>query len=60
MISSIGDGGVVAARTSYEYGFPYKADQAGGFNINVRMTADIGGEEFTFTDVLKLSVSDRP
>ena len=57
-VSSIGDGGVVGARTSYEYGFPYKADQAGGFNINVRMTADIGGEEFTFTDVLKLSVSD--
>ena len=51
---SIGDGGVVGARISYEYGFPYKADQAGGFNINVRMTADIGGEdvykrqEFTF------------
>ena len=57
-VSSIGDGGVVAARTSYEYGFPYTADQAGGFNINVRMTANIGGEEFTFTDVLKLSVSD--
>lgn len=57
-VSSIGDGGVVGARTSYEYGFPYKAGQAGGFNINVRMTADIGGEEFTFTDVLKLSVSD--
>ena len=57
-VSSIGDGGVVGARTSYEYGFPYTADQAGGFNINVRMTADIGGEEFTFTDVLKLSVSD--
>ena len=57
-VSSIGDGGVVGARTSYEYGFPYKADQAGGFNLNVRMTADIGGEEFTFTDVLKLSVSD--
>ena len=36
----------------------YTASQAGGFNINVRMTAMIGGEEYTFTDVLKLSVSD--
>ena len=32
--------------------------QAGGFNINVQMKATIGGEEYTFTDVLKLSVSD--
>lgn len=57
-VSSIGDNGKVAARTSHNYEFLYTASQAGGFNINVRMTAMIGGEEYTFTDVLKLSVSD--
>ncbi len=57
-ISTIGNNGVVAARASYSYSFPYTVDQAGGFNINVQMKAMIGGEEFTFTDVLKLSVSD--
>ena len=57
-VSSIGSNGVVAPRTSYSYEFPYMADQAGGFNINVQMKAIINGEEFTFTDVLKLSVSD--
>ena len=53
-VSSIGSNGVVAPRTSYSYEFPYMADQAGGFNINVQMKAIINGEEFTFTDVLKL------
>ena len=57
-VFSIGSNGVVAPRTSYSYEFPYMADQAGGFNINVQMKAIINGEEFTFTDVLKLSVSD--
>lgn len=57
-VSSIGSNGVVAPRTSYSYEFPYMAEQAGGFNINVQMKAMINGEEFTFTDVLKLSVSD--
>lgn len=57
-VSSIGSNGVVAPRTSYSYEFPYMAEQAGGFNINVQMKAIINGEEFTFTDVLKLSVSD--
>ena len=57
-VSSIGSNGVVAPRTSYSYEFPYMAAQAGGFNINVQMKAMINGEEFTFTDVLKLSVSD--
>jgi len=57
-VSSIGANGVVAPRTSYSYEFPYTVAQAGGFNINVQMKAVIDGEEFTFTDVLKLSVSD--
>ncbi len=57
-VAAIGESGTVAARMSYSYAFPYTADQAGGFNINVQMTAMIDGEEFTFTDVLKLSVSD--
>ena len=57
-VTEIGENGVVAARMSYSYSFPYTAAQAGGFNVNVRMTALINGEEFTFTDVLKLSVSD--
>ena len=57
-VSQIGDAGVVGARTSDTYAFPYTVTQAGGFNINVQMKATIGGEEFTFTDVLKLSVSD--
>ena len=57
-VSQIGDGGVIGARDSFEYSFPYTADQAGGFNINAELRALIGGEEYTFTDVLKLSVSD--
>ena len=57
-LSAIGDNGTVGARTSGTYSFPYTADAAGGFNINVQMTAEIAGEEYTFTDVLKLSVSD--
>ena len=57
-VSQIGDGGVIGARDSFEYSFPYTANQAGGFNINAELRAVIGGEEYTFTDVLKLSVSD--
>lgn len=57
-VSQIGDGGVIGARDSFEYSFPYTANQAGGFNINAELRALIGGEEYTFTDVLKLSVSD--
>ena len=57
-VSQIGDNGVIGARDSFAYSFPYTADQAGGFNINAEMKALIGGEEYTFTDVLKLSVSD--
>ena len=57
-VSQIGDNGVISARGSFAYSFPYTADQAGGFNINAEMKALIGGEEYTFTDVLKLSVSD--
>ena len=56
--ASIGNNGVIGARASYTYSFPYVADTAGGFNINVELKAVIGGEEYTFTDVLKLSVSD--
>ena len=56
--AAIGENGVIGARASYEYSFPYTADQAGGFNINAELKAAIGGEEYTFTDVLKLSVSD--
>ncbi len=56
--ATIGENGVIGARASYEYSFPYTADQAGGFNINAELKATIGGEEYTFTDVLKLSVSD--
>src|SRR5699024_259282 len=52
------ENGVIGGRASYEYSFPYTADQAGGFNINAELKATIGGEEYTFTDVLKLSVSD--
>lgn len=57
-VSGIGASGAVAPRTSQAYAFSYMAGQAGGFNINVQMKARIGGEEFTFTDVLKLKVSD--
>ncbi|HJC75759.1 MAG TPA: CehA/McbA family metallohydrolase [Candidatus Mediterraneibacter faecavium] len=57
-VSQIGDNGVIGARGSFMYSFPYTADQAGGFNINAELKALIGGEEYTFTDVLKLSVSD--
>ena len=57
-VSQIGDSGVIGARDSFEYSFLYTADQAGGFNINAELKAVIGGEEYTFTDVLKLSVSD--
>lgn len=57
-VSQIGDGGVIGVRDSFEYSFPYTANQAGGFNINAELRAVIGGEEYTFTDVLKLSVSD--
>lgn len=57
-VSGIGTAGTVAPRTSQAYEFPYTVGQAGGFNINVQMKATIGGEEFTFTDVLKLRVSD--
>lgn len=57
-VSKIGTNGVIGARTSYTYQFPYEAAQAGGYNINVEMKTVIGGEEYTFTDVLKLSVSD--
>lgn len=57
-VSQIGDNGVISARGSFAYSFPYTADQAGGFNINAELKALIGGEEYTFTDVLKLSVSD--
>ena len=56
--TALGENGVIGARASYEYSFPYTADQAGGFNINAELKATIGGEEYTFTDVLKLSVSD--
>ena len=57
-VSQIGENSVVGARTSADYSFPYTAEQAGGFNINAELKAVIGGEEYTFTDVLKLSVSD--
>ena len=57
-LSQIGTNGVVAPRTSVGYSFPYSADTAGGFNINVQMQVEIDGEQYTFTDVLKLSVSD--
>ena len=57
-IASVGSSGVIGARASFTYSFPYTADTAGGFNINVELKATIGGEEYTFTDVLKLSVSD--
>jgi hypothetical protein len=57
-VSTIGENGVVGPRTSYSYQFPYTVTQAGGFNINVRMSAKINGETYTFSDVLKLSVSD--
>lgn len=57
-VSQIGDNGVIGARGSFTYSFSYTADQAGGFNINAELKALIGGEEYTFTDVLKLSVSD--
>ena len=57
-VSAVGENGVIGARTSFAYSFPYTADQAGGFNINAELKAAIGGEEYTFTDVLKLSVSD--
>ena len=56
--SQIGENGVVGARTSVDYSFPYTAEQAGGFNINAELKAVIDGEEYTFTDVLKLSISD--
>ena len=56
--AAIGENGVIGARASYEYSFSYTAEQAGGFNINAELKATIGGEEYTFTDVLKLSVSD--
>ena len=52
------ENGVVGARTSVDYSFPYTAEQAGGFNINAELKAVIDGEEYTFTDVLKLSISD--
>lgn len=57
-VSQIGDNGVIGARGSFTYSFSYTADQVGGFNINAELKALIGGEEYTFTDVLKLSVSD--
>lgn len=57
-LSQIGTSGTVASRTSDTYGFKYTADTAGGFNINVEMKVTIGGEAYTFTDVLKLKVSD--
>ena len=57
-VSQLGTGGVVGSRMSCVYEFPYTVSQAGGFNINVQMKAVIGGEEYTFTDVLKLRVSD--
>ncbi len=55
--ATIGTNGIIASKSSYTYEFPYEATEAGGFNINVQMKAKIGGEEYTFTDVLKLSVS---
>ncbi len=57
-VADLGTNGVIGARSSFEYSFPYTADQAGGFNVNAELRALIGGEEYTFTDVLKLSVSD--
>ncbi len=57
-VTGLGNSGVIGARTSAAYAFDYVAGTAGGFNINVQMKALINGEEFTFTDVLKLTVSD--
>ena len=57
-VSTIGTDGVVGSRKSFTYSFPYVTAQAGGFNINVEMKVLIDGEEYTFTDVLKLSISD--
>ena len=56
--ASIGNNGTVPARQSFEVTFPYVTEQAGGFNINVELNATIGGQAYTFTDVLKLTVSD--
>ncbi len=48
----------LASGNSADYTFAYEAVRAGGFNINVSMQASVGGETYTFTDVLKLSISD--
>ena len=57
-VTTIGNNGVVGARQSFTYSFPYTVEQAGGFNVNVKLVADLDGQEYTFTDVLKLKVSD--
>ena len=56
--ATIGKNGTVAARQSFNVTFPYVTEKAGGFNINVELNAEIGGQAYTFTDVLKLTVSD--
>lgn len=48
----------VASLSTGSYSFEYTPIQAGKYNIDVKLTADINGITKTFTDVLKLNVAD--
>lgn len=48
----------VASLGTASYSFDYIPTAAGKFDVNVKLTATIGGVEKTFTDVLKLNVAD--
>ena len=57
-LSTIGTNGVMAPATSLTVSFPYTFASAGKTTVDVTMTADIGGTEYTFNSLLQLSVTD--
>ena len=58
-VSEIGTDGVIASGAAATVSFPYTFTSAGKTTVNVQMTADIGGTEYTFTSVLQLTITDE-
>ena len=57
--AAIGANGVIASGAAATVSFPYTFTSAGKTTVDVQMTADIGGTEYTFTSVLQLTITDE-
>ena len=56
--TTLGTDGVLASGASALVSFPYTFTSAGKTTVDVTLTAEIGGTEYTFTGVLQLNVTD--